>query len=79
MNESPGQRSHIVREVLREVILCLLIKESKRIRGKEGEEEEPRRTGFLDGTKFLGAMIRRLNRREREREVRYRVTTESKA
>ena len=35
--------------------------------GKE-EEEEPWRIEFLEGTDFLGALMRRLNVRERERE-----------
>ena len=39
-----------------------------KLQGAKEEEEEPRRIGFLEGTDFLGAMTRRLNERERERE-----------
>ena len=77
--------NHLIREVLKEVILYLLITKLNRLRGKRRR----RRTmmiRFLDRTDFLGAMIRRLNERERERErereeeeERHKVTIEGKA
>ena len=67
-----------VRKVLKEVIIYLFIIEPNRIRGK-GDEKEPRRIDFSEGTNFLGAMTRRLNERERERDKKERniVTKET--
>ena len=65
-------------KVLKEVIIYLFITEPNRIRGKS-DEKEPRRIGFSEGTNFLGAMTRRLNERERERDKKERniVTKET--
>ena len=56
----------LIREVLREVSSCF----SSRNRIESGvreEDEEPRQIRFLEGTDFLGAMMRRLNERERDK------------
>ena len=65
-----------VRKVLKEVIIYLFIIEPNRIRGK-GDEKEPRRIRFSEGTNFLGAMTRRLNERERDKKERNIVTKET--
>ena len=62
-----------VRKVIREVSSCLLIIDLDRVRRKEEEEEEPRRIGFLEGTDILGAMMKRLNEKDKKKN---RNTTE---
>ena len=72
-NNLAFQMNPLIREGIKEVILCFLITEPNRIRGKR-KRRRTTMTRILDGTNFLGAMIRRLNEREREREREKRDT-----